>query len=384
MHLPWSEMHMVEDRDQRAAMVDAMLAWGTDYHFIYINIAGGGLLVDEAEAQGKIVIGTELGGGGHVTAGIHRLTKYGLRNFLRHLGVLTGTVETRASRGLPEAVILKALDMNDYNLAPESGLFETTVELGEQVERGRSSAGSTSSRIRGARPQPCTPAAPGSSAGPRDREHAPGGLRSRGRAALLASRARVAGGGMVRTRIRWMARERRGGVHGEHAQSWCRTGRHYPTVRAAARPVAAADRRVDRAARSAACPGAGAGRRPAPASALVAADLGFVGRELTDEVRAPSQKLTGIPPEAAPLNAAHNHSAPSLSRGSGIAAMGIVDAFEAYARVLPDLIAGVVYSAYYHRRPARVGSGVTTCAGSDHESRAARAAGGRHRRRAAS
>jgi predicted deacylase len=137
MHLPWSEMHMVEDRAQRKAMVDAMLAWGTDYHFVYINIAGGGLLVDEAERQGKIVIGTELGGGGHVTAAIHRLTRWGLTNFLRHVGVLAGEVETRASRGLPEPVILKALDVLDYNLAPESGLFETAVELGEDVARGQ-------------------------------------------------------------------------------------------------------------------------------------------------------------------------------------------------------------------------------------------------------
>lgn len=137
MHLPWSEMHMVENEAQRRAMVEAMLAWGTDYHFIYINIAGGGLLVDEAERQGKIVIGTELGGGGHVTAAIHRLTRWGLTNFLRHAGVLAGAVETRASRGLPEPVILKALDMSDYNLAPESGLFETTVELGEEVGRGQ-------------------------------------------------------------------------------------------------------------------------------------------------------------------------------------------------------------------------------------------------------
>ena len=135
--LPWSEIHLVESRDQRGAMLAAMLAWNTDYHFVYINIAGGGLLVDEAERQGKVVVGTELGGGGHVTAGIHRLAERGLRNFLRHTGVLAGRVETRASLGLPEPMILKALEVDDYLLAPESGLFETLVELGQAVEVGQ-------------------------------------------------------------------------------------------------------------------------------------------------------------------------------------------------------------------------------------------------------
>jgi predicted deacylase len=135
--LPWSEMHLVDDREQRRAMFDAMLAWNTGYHFIYINIAGSGLLVDEAERLGKVVVGTELGGGGHVTAGIHRMAERGLRNFLRHTGVMRGPVERRASLGLPEAVILKALEAEDYLLAPESGLFETAVELGQLVERGQ-------------------------------------------------------------------------------------------------------------------------------------------------------------------------------------------------------------------------------------------------------
>ncbi|MGH2459245.1 MAG: succinylglutamate desuccinylase/aspartoacylase family protein [Chloroflexota bacterium] len=138
--LPWSEMHLVEDREQRRRMVEAMLAWNTDYHFVYIDVAGGGLLVGEAERQGKMTIGTELGGGGHCTAAIHRLAMAGLTNMLRWHGVLAGEVETRESLGKPPAVILEALDPDDYLLAPESGLLEILVDVGERVEAGQAVA----------------------------------------------------------------------------------------------------------------------------------------------------------------------------------------------------------------------------------------------------
>jgi N2-acetyl-L-2,4-diaminobutanoate deacetylase len=129
---PWSEMHLVENATQRRAMVEAMLAWGTDYHFVYIDIAGSGLLVGEAERQGKIVVSTELGGGGHVHASTHRIAQSGLANVLRHTGVLHGAAVQRD----PPGIVVDATDPANYLLAPESGLWETFVDLGRRVEPG--------------------------------------------------------------------------------------------------------------------------------------------------------------------------------------------------------------------------------------------------------
>src|SRR6188472_1603250 len=131
--LPWSEMHWVEDVEQRRQMVDGMLHWNTDWCCVYIDIAGTGLLVGEAERQGKIVVSTELGGGGHVTAATHRIAQSGLANVLRHVGVLRGDVTTRDVPG----VIGRATDDENYLLAPESGLWETFVDVGERVVIGQ-------------------------------------------------------------------------------------------------------------------------------------------------------------------------------------------------------------------------------------------------------
>ena len=135
--VPCSHMHVVPDKDQRARMMAAMMAWNSDFHFLYADIAGTGLLPVEAENQGKLVITTEMGGGEGIPASVHRLTQSGLRNVLIHVGALKGKEQTRASLGLPPAILTQALNREDYLLAPESGVFEVAVDLGAKVKKGQ-------------------------------------------------------------------------------------------------------------------------------------------------------------------------------------------------------------------------------------------------------
>jgi len=131
--IPCSHMHVVDDAGQRRAMLEGMLAWGTDYHYLYVDIAGHGLLPVEAERQGKVVVTTELGGGGSVPAEVHRLAESGLANVLRHAGILEGEVARRD----PPGTILDGRDVRNYVFAPSSGIFETLVDPRDPVSAGQ-------------------------------------------------------------------------------------------------------------------------------------------------------------------------------------------------------------------------------------------------------
>jgi predicted deacylase len=134
---PVSHMHVVDDAEQRARMLAAGLAWNTDHFFLYVDVAGHGLLPNEAERQGKTVVTTELAGGGNVTAETHRIAHAGLLNVLRHEGVVEGEAQTRASLGLPEQVIIDSRNPEDYVAAHETGLMEILVEPGDTIAAGQ-------------------------------------------------------------------------------------------------------------------------------------------------------------------------------------------------------------------------------------------------------
>jgi predicted deacylase len=144
--VPCSHMCAVDDPAQRKAMLEAMEAWNTDVHFLYT--AGENYFPTIAQAQGKTIVTTELGGAGLIPRAVHELAWSGLTNVLRHFGVLEGEVVTRASLGLPPARIYDARGADetvtetgsglmDQVRAPMTGLAEGLVEPGETVERGQ-------------------------------------------------------------------------------------------------------------------------------------------------------------------------------------------------------------------------------------------------------
>ena len=67
----------------------------------------------------------------------HRLAWSGLNNVLRHVGALQGEVLTRASMGLPPAVIIDGRDPGNIVVSPEDGMFEAMLEPGEPVAAGQ-------------------------------------------------------------------------------------------------------------------------------------------------------------------------------------------------------------------------------------------------------
>jgi hypothetical protein len=123
----WNPLNVARTGRELGIITDARYRFerGVDPEFM-----GAGL-----ELATRMVL--ELGGGEAIPASVHRIAQGGLRNVLIHVGLLKGTEQTRAALGKPPTLLTQALNREDYILAPESGIFEICVDLGEHVRQGQ-------------------------------------------------------------------------------------------------------------------------------------------------------------------------------------------------------------------------------------------------------
>jgi len=132
-----TSFHPVPDPAQFAEIAEVASLFDPPFMLIYSSQMASGLLTDEAEAEGKIAIGGEFGYG----EGLNRkgvLHGYeGIRNVLKHYGMLAGEiVKIDPLRSSPPRLV-DARNLEDYTPCPQTGIWEPLVDLGEEVEEGQ-------------------------------------------------------------------------------------------------------------------------------------------------------------------------------------------------------------------------------------------------------
>ncbi len=128
--IPFACAHALDDKPQESACMAAMQSFNAPYSMKLLEIDNVGMYDTAVEAQGKVFVSTELGGGGTATARSVGIARKGVRNLLKHAGILSGELELSAT------VQLDMPDGDCYVFAQHDGLLEPTVDLGEPVAAG--------------------------------------------------------------------------------------------------------------------------------------------------------------------------------------------------------------------------------------------------------
>src|SRR6516225_9765049 len=87
-----TSFHPIPDAAQQAETAHASRLFDTPFVFIYASTMASGLLTDEAEAEGKVTLGGEFGGGESTGRLGVRHAYEGTLNVLRHYGLIEGKI----------------------------------------------------------------------------------------------------------------------------------------------------------------------------------------------------------------------------------------------------------------------------------------------------
>lgn len=128
---PFCAAHVLDNKFQQDRCVAAMQAFNAPYSMMLLEMDNAGMYDTAAEAMGKVFISTELGGGGSARVSGVAIARKGLRNILKHAGILDGELETAAT------VNLDMPDTRCFVSSDSYGLVEPCVDLGAAVKAGQ-------------------------------------------------------------------------------------------------------------------------------------------------------------------------------------------------------------------------------------------------------
>ncbi|MBE0624315.1 MAG: succinylglutamate desuccinylase/aspartoacylase family protein [Burkholderiales bacterium] len=135
MYLPSALSRRHADPTRMRHALELLQAFGAPISYITDAPPGDDLALPAAAArQGVMHLGTELGGGGTLTMAALRIAEDGIRRVLARIGALADEAATAPA---PATRLLQVRGPEYFVYAPDSGLFEPLVELGDEVIAGQ-------------------------------------------------------------------------------------------------------------------------------------------------------------------------------------------------------------------------------------------------------
>ncbi|RUV68589.1 N-alpha-acetyl diaminobutyric acid deacetylase DoeB [Mesorhizobium sp. M5C.F.Cr.IN.023.01.1.1] len=134
--------HTFEDERRTRATIDMLRAFRAPMAILIKEydtngVIDKGMLDTTAEEMGLLFGCGELGGVGTSTPETIAVAETGIRNIMKHFGLMRGQLETAAWLGKKRSRLVEALSYRHYGWATCDGIFEPFVEIEEPVEEGQ-------------------------------------------------------------------------------------------------------------------------------------------------------------------------------------------------------------------------------------------------------
>jgi uncharacterized protein len=133
-YVPFVSMRTSGDAALDARAMAALKAFGAPVGMVWAHTIDAGFAQTAALRHGLVSLGGEFGGGGSVSLEGLRIVERGIRRFLVHAGCMPK--ESLPTVPPPSTRVVEVRNRDYFVLAPDAGLFEPLVALGDTVEAG--------------------------------------------------------------------------------------------------------------------------------------------------------------------------------------------------------------------------------------------------------
>jgi predicted deacylase len=131
-----TNMHHLDDPALLERTLALAAAFAAPFNVVFWGVDEGATLSSAVERRRLLSIGTELGGWGRVNVEGVRIAERGLRNVMKHLGMVDGRPDTAQRDGSAATRHMGVKGQQAYVFAPADGLFEPRHLAAQDVREG--------------------------------------------------------------------------------------------------------------------------------------------------------------------------------------------------------------------------------------------------------